>query len=80
MRIARKNELLLVNYLKSVPYSAIEKPIEYGVQFTLASGIICNFHYSEKTPNEFSFTIQRTQSHPEQAQLIEHFASGIAEK
>ncbi|EMD6373779.1 hypothetical protein H8R12_00950 [Morganella morganii] len=78
MRIARTNEFTLIAYLKSPPYHAVEKPIDYGVQFELASGVICNFHYKEKTPDEFSFTVQRHSANPEQAKMIEHFASGIA--
>ncbi|UUE08747.1 hypothetical protein NMX13_13780 [Dickeya zeae] len=80
MKIARIHELTLVNYLKSQPFYATEKRIDYGIQFTLASGVIFNFHYSAKTPDYFSLTPQNQTANQEQADLIIHFASSIAEK
>ncbi|CDG95591.1 conserved hypothetical protein [Xenorhabdus bovienii str. puntauvense] len=77
MRIATIHAPSLINYLKSDPYNAIEKPIQYGVQYTLASGIICNLHYSEKMPDELSFTMQNQQANAEETQLIERFVSCI---
>lgn len=80
MKIARKHELSLVNYLKSQPFYAVEKRIDHGVQFTLASGVIFNFHYKEKPSEFFSFTPQNQGANQEQADLIIHFASALAEQ
>ena len=80
MKIARIHELNLVNYLKSSPFYATEKSIDYGVQFTLASGVIFNFHYSSKTPDYFSLTPQNQTANQEQADMVMHFASSVSEK
>ncbi|PHM50561.1 hypothetical protein [Xenorhabdus sp. KK7.4] len=80
MKIKRVDLLQIVQYLKYPPYHAVEKPIQYGIQFTLSSGVICNVYYSEKNPDECTFNIQRHQANPEHAKLIEEIVSSIAIK
>lgn len=79
MRIKRIHELSLVNYIKSHKDFVSEKSIQYGVQYTVG-GVFLNFHYSEKTPDTFSLTIQNAEADPEISKLIEGYAAGIAEK
>jgi hypothetical protein len=79
MKIARKNELLLVNYLKTSPFLAVETPIQYGIQFTTASGVIVNFHYSDKAPLLVSITVQRDNANVDEANMIRHFAQSLVE-
>ncbi|MGM7282553.1 hypothetical protein ABRY74_12010 [Pseudomonas guariconensis] len=76
MRIKREHELPLVNYIKAHKGFKLEKPIDYGVQYTV-SDVVLNFHYSEKDKTTFSLTIQNRTADPEFAQLIENFANGL---
>ncbi len=80
MKILRTNELNLVIYLKNSPFFSKEMPIQCGVQYVTESGVIVNFHYSEKAPLLTSVTIQRDNAHPEHAALIRHFAQGLEAK
>ncbi|MGC0913189.1 hypothetical protein [Pantoea agglomerans] len=80
MKIARIHELNLVNYLKSPPFYAMETRIDHGIKFTLASGVIFNFHYKERPNGFFSFTPQNQTANQEQADMVLHFASALAEQ
>ena len=78
MKIARVNELLLVNYLKYRPFLATEKRIQHGIQFTTASGVIVNFYYRERFPNVVTIDVQRDAANVEEADMIRHFAGSLA--
>lgn len=78
MRIKREHELTLVNYIKAYDGFKSEKVIQYGVQYNVKE-VILNFHYSDKDPKTFAFTIQNAPADPSFSQLIENFASGLAQ-
>ncbi|MDN3810037.1 Uncharacterised protein [Klebsiella variicola] len=75
MRLPIQQEIPLVSLLQSPPYNAIPKPIQYGTQYVLQSGVICNFQYSKKTPDEFKFYVQNHAANFEQAEVIEQLAA-----
>lgn len=77
IKIFRIHELQLVNYLKADPFFSTAASIQYGVQFVTKSGVIVNFHYSDKAPSVVSVTIQRENANAGDAQLIRHFAQGL---
>ncbi|UNK25146.1 hypothetical protein [Yersinia intermedia] len=78
MLLPRNQELALANFLKSKPYNAVESQIQYGIKFTLESGVICNFQGNQSHPQHFTFYIQNHAANFDQANIIEHFASGLA--
>ncbi|HEM6868924.1 TPA: hypothetical protein U2I64_001601 [Providencia stuartii] len=78
MRIPIQHEIALVGLLQQAPYNALPKPIQYGVQYVLESGVICNFQHSQKTPDEFKFYVQNHAANLQQAQVIEELALRIA--
>ncbi|POE17099.1 hypothetical protein BV923_22975 [Pectobacterium odoriferum] len=78
MRLPIEQEIPLASLLQSPPYSATPKPIQYGTQYVLLSGVICNFQYSQKTPAEFRFYVQNHAANFEQAEVIEQLAARVA--
>lgn len=77
MRLPIEHEINLVNMLLLPPYSAKPGPIQYGTQYVLASGVICNFQHKKSKPKEFSFYVQNHGANFEQAETIEKLASHV---
>jgi len=78
MRIPIEHEISLVNLLQAAPYNALPKPIQYGMQYELESGVYCNFQHSKRTPDEFKFYVQNHTANQEQADTIEGLALRIS--
>lgn len=78
MRIKREHELTLVNYIKAYNGFKSEKSIQYGIQYNV-NEVILNFHYSDKDPKTFAFTVQNAPADPDFSQLIQNFAGGLAQ-
>jgi len=77
MRIKREHELNIVNYIKAYEGFKSEKSIQNGVQYNV-NEVVLNFHYSDKDPKTFAFTIQNPTADVQFSELIENFAKGLA--
>lgn len=78
MRIPIEHEIGLLNLIQSAPYNATPKPIQYGMQYVLESGVCCNFQHSAKTPDFFSFYVQNHSANQLHADTIEGIALRVS--
>ncbi|EGR0730492.1 hypothetical protein EW095_18420 [Vibrio cholerae] len=66
------------NLLMGLPFNCAEKSINYGIQYTCVSGIICNVHYSDRNPEVLKVHMQNGERDLEQKQLLEFHLSSFA--
>lgn len=70
-KINKADSIKLRDIITSHPFNSLERSIQYGVQYTLECGIKCNVHYSDKSPNTLSVTLQKEEADEEIAKLLE---------
>lgn len=79
-QIKKEDSINLRNIVLSEPFKATERPIQYGVQYSLGCGIKCNVHYSEKNPEILRVTIQNKEAGAETANLLDFHISTLSIK
>ena len=77
-QIKKEDSHALRSIVMSQPFYAEEKPIQYGIQYTLDCGVKCNIHYSEKNPSILKAHLQSKESNKEIADLLEFHISTIS--
>ncbi|EHK9578207.1 hypothetical protein ACPV5H_26010 [Vibrio harveyi] len=78
LKISKTDLTAVRNLLMGSPFNCEERTINYGVQYTCESGIKCNIHYSDKSPEILKATIQNGEKNLEQKQLLEFHLSSFA--
>lgn len=70
IKIHKKNLVDLNTILESDTFKAKQYKIQYGIQYKLECGILCNAHYSEKNPEIWKITFQKEGENLEKAELL----------
>ena len=77
-QIRTEDSIKLRNIVISEPFRASEEAIQYGVQYSLACGIKCNVHRSDKNPEFLKVTIQNREADANIADLLDFHISTIS--
>ncbi|HDS1675544.1 TPA: hypothetical protein QEL58_001044 [Stenotrophomonas maltophilia] len=64
--------------LVAAPFNATSRSIQYGIQYQIEGGIVCNIHHSDKRRDIVKITLQNVDANQEIAAQLRFFIENLA--